>query len=51
MARAASSISANILGRTAAVWAITALSAGSTFSTALQQGQVTSNAGAPFVMH
>src|SRR5271170_3733236 len=42
MARAASSMSLNILGFTAAVWAITAAVAVSTFSSALQQGQVTS---------
>src|SRR5579885_1143438 len=38
MARAASSMSLKVLGLTAAVWAMTALVAGSTFSTALQQG-------------
>jgi hypothetical protein len=32
------------LGLTAAVWAITPLAVGSTFSTALQQGQVISKA-------
>src|SRR5208282_2995934 len=42
MARAASSMSLNILGFTAAVWAITAAVAVSIFSSALQQGQVTS---------
>src|SRR5580658_2536156 len=42
MARAASSISLNIRGFTAAVWAITAAVAVSTLSSALQQGQVTS---------
>src|ERR1700722_1301914 len=44
MARAASSMSFNILGLTAAVWAMTAWDSESTFSTALQQGQVTSKA-------
>src|SRR6185312_6045938 len=44
MARAASSMSLNILGFTAAVCAITARSCMSTFNTALQQGQVTSKA-------
>src|ERR1700689_3347715 len=44
MARAASSMSLNILGLTAAVWAITAWESESTFNTALQHGQVTSNA-------
>ena len=44
MARAASSISLNILGLTAAVCAITAWESESTFNTALQHGQVTSNA-------
>src|SRR5580704_10572031 len=45
MARAASSMSLNILGLTAAVWAITACVSGSTFNTALQCGQATSKAG------
>src|SRR5580704_11998115 len=45
IARAASSMSLNILGLTAAVWAITAWFSGSTFNTALQHGQVTSKAG------
>src|SRR5580704_16532019 len=44
MARAASSMSLNILGLTAAVWAIAAWDSESTFNTALQHGQVTSNA-------
>src|SRR5271166_6653035 len=51
MARAASSISLNILGLTAAVCAITALAAESTFSTALQHGQVISKAGGCSAMH
>src|SRR6516162_1149182 len=42
IARAASSMSLKTLGFTAAVWAMTALVAASIFSTALQQGQVTS---------
>src|SRR5580704_17230611 len=42
MARAASSMSLNILGFTAAACAITSAVAASTFSSALQQGQVTS---------
>jgi len=50
MARTASSMSAKVLGLTAAVCAITAFSAGSTFSTALQHGQVTSKAGAFFAI-
>src|ERR1700732_4380282 len=45
IARAASSMSLNIFGLTAAVCAMTALASGSTFNTALQQGHVTSNAG------
>src|SRR5450631_1104627 len=50
MARAASSMSLKVLGLTAAVWAITASFSESTFSTALQHGQVTSNAEAlPFI--
>src|ERR1700693_5304355 len=48
MARAASSISANMRGFTAAVWAITARVSTSTFSSALQHGQVTSKLGAFF---
>jgi hypothetical protein len=50
MARAASSMSANILGFTAAVWAITARVSVSTFSNALQQGQVTSKVGGFFAI-
>src|ERR1041385_5687775 len=50
MARAASSISANILGFTAAVCAITPLISASIFRTALQCGQVTSNGGLFFAM-
>src|ERR1700690_4282934 len=50
MARAASSMSANILGLTAAVWAITPWISASTLRTALQQGQVTSNGGTFFGM-
>src|SRR6476660_1872788 len=50
IARAASSISLKVFGLTAAVWAITALAPGSIFRTALQQGQVTSNAGEFFAI-
>jgi len=49
IARAASSMSANILGFTAAVWAITSAVPVSTFSSALQQGQVTSIVAGFFV--
>src|SRR5215471_16747629 len=42
MALAAASMSANVFGFTAGVWAMTAAVATSTFSTALQHGQVTS---------
>src|SRR5579884_1689715 len=51
MACAAASISLNILGLTAGVCAMTASVSASTFNTALQHGQVTSNAGAFFVIH
>src|SRR5580704_6111553 len=44
MALAAASKSLNILGLTAGVWAMTPLAVGSTFSTALQHGQVMSKA-------
>src|ERR1700688_519320 len=44
MALAADSKSLNILGLTAAVWAMTPLAVGSTFSTAPQHGQVMSKA-------
>ena len=43
-------MSPNILGLTAAVWAITACDSESTFSTALQQGQVTSKVCGRFAM-
>ena len=48
MARAASSISLNMRGFTAAVWAITERVSVSTFNSALQQGQVTSKSGGIF---
>src|ERR1700728_2972966 len=50
MARAASSMSANIRGFTAAVWAITDSVSVSTFSRALQQGQVISKFGEFFAI-
>jgi hypothetical protein len=50
MALAAASISANVLGFTAAVWAMTARVSASTLSTALQQGQVTSKFAGFFAM-
>src|SRR5208283_1907779 len=50
MARAASSMSLNILGFTAAVWAITEAVAVSIFNSAPQQGQVTSKFGGLFAI-
>src|SRR5579863_440069 len=50
MARAASSMSANMRGFTAAVWAMTERVSVSTLSNALQQGQVTSKFGGFFAI-
>src|SRR5271169_4538250 len=50
MARAASSMSLNVLGAALGVWAITALVSTSTLSNAPQQGHVTSNCAGVFAM-